>query len=352
MSFFKNISPRLIAVYTALLLTMLLVCILLINTLLDNRFDYKYILLITAIFTFLFTFSITSYMLEHYIYRKVKLIYKIIHDSKTSVKNKYEITSDNNILNRVGTDVASWVSSHEEEMESLKKLEEYRRNFLGNVSHELKTPIFAIQGYVHTLLDGGIDDPEINIKYLRRAAKNVDRLSTIIEDLEVISRLEQEKQAIDLQPFNIRELVEEVFEDESFQAKRKDITLKFKAGADKAWQVYADRDLIRIVLDNLITNSFKYGIEGGKTSVGFYDLDSYLLVEVSDNGIGIEEEHLNHVFDRFYRVDKARSRNIGGSGLGLSIVKHIIEGHNQTISVRSTVGQGSTFSFTVEKAKK
>ncbi len=188
------------------------------------------------------------------------------------------------------------------------------------------------------------------MKYLQKAASNAERLQNIVDDLEVISHLETGSIALDITEFDIRDLAKDVISDVQFQAAAKNITVELKDGADKTFNVRADRDNITQVLNNLVINSIKYGKTNGKTKIGFYDMDKFVLIEVSDNGIGIEEKHLKHLFDRFYRVDKSRSRTMGGSGLGLAIVKHILEAHNQTINVRSTLGQGSTFGFTLAKA--
>ena len=215
---------------------------------------------------------------------------------------------------------------------------------------KIKTPIFNVQGYLHTLLDGAINDPEVNISFLTKAARNVDRLQNIVEDLETISKLEAGKMVIDLQTFDLYQLASEVFEELEIKALNKQAKLSFKLGASKGFYVRADKDYIRQVLNNLINNSIKYGKIGGSTKIGFYDMDKVILTEVSDNGIGIAQNHLQHLFDRFYRVDRNRSRDAGGTGLGLSIVKHILEAHNQSVQVRSTENVGTTFSFTLEKA--
>ena len=228
-------------------------------------------------------------------------------------------------------------------------METYRRNFLGDISHELKTPIFNIQGYIHTLLEGGLYDEKINKNFLTRAANNVERLHFIVEDLEEISRLETGEMKLDIQTFGIRELSEEVIEDLEMTAEEMKIELLLKEGADENFVVKADREKVRRVLMNLVVNSIKYGKLSGQTKIGFYDMDSYILIEVADNGIGIKEQYLKRVFERFFRADKSRSRKKGGSGLGLSIVKHVIEAHKQTINLRSTYGVGSTFGFTLEK---
>ena len=244
-----------------------------------------------------------------------------------------------------------WVKDQQTTIKNLQTLESYRRDFLGNVSHELKTPIFNIQGYVHTLLDGAIEDKQLSYKYLDRAAKNIERLQTIVEDLESISKLELGELVLEMSKFDIKILTEEVFEELELLAEEKNIRLKFKEGASIGYNVFADREYIRQVLVNLINNSIKYGKEGGVSKVSFYNMENYILVEVADNGAGIEKQDLIRIFDRFYRVDKSRSRSAGGSGLGLSIVKHIIEAHHQSVNVRSTPGEGSTFNFTLQKSK-
>ncbi|MEZ4940345.1 MAG: HAMP domain-containing sensor histidine kinase [Saprospiraceae bacterium] len=255
-----------------------------------------------------------------------------------------------NILDDVEEEVNQWAEERSRELDDLEKLAVYRRQFIGDVSHELKTPIFNIQGFIHTLLDGAIDDPEVNMKYLNRAAKNIERLQAIVEDLETINKLEAGQMILDLREFDIRELTDEVFADMEMKAAERHIRLTYKEGANQRFRVRADKESIRQVLINLVQNSIKYGRKDGTTKVSFYDMESYILVEVSDNGIGMSAEHLPHVFDRFFRADKSRSREAGGTGLGLAIVKHIVEAHKQTINVRSTPGQGSTFGLTLEKA--
>lgn len=260
------------------------------------------------------------------------------------------LKSDQPLLDGVELDVQHWAETQQKEIDTLKTLETYRKRYIGNVSHELKTPIFSIQGYIYTLIDGGVYDDHVNMRYLERAASNVDRLLTIVQDLEEISKLESEDLNLDLQKFDIKALTREVFNDLEGNARQRQVTLAFKEGADKSYHVLADREGIRQVLTNLLLNSIKYGVEGGTTKVSYYVMDKQILVEIADNGIGIEEKHLKHLFDRFYRVDKSRSRESGGSGLGLSIVKHMLEAHGQRVNVRSTPGQGSTFGFTLDKA--
>lgn len=315
------------------------------------QFQFRWTeMLSILIATGIFSFFVLQFILEKFVYRRIKLIYKVIRRQKTSVPDKKAIQKSNDPIEDVEHEVQQWAEAHQNDIDSLKKLEEYRRRFIGNVSHELKTPIFSIQGYIHTLIDGGLHDDNVNMHYLERAASNVDRLLTIVRDLEEISRLESEDLVLDIQRFDIKALVKEVFQDLEVNARQRNVALTFKEGAEKPFYVSADREGIRQVLTNLIQNSIKYGVEGGTTKVSFYVMDKQILIEIADNGIGIEEKHLNHLFDRFYRVDKSRTRESGGSGLGLSIVKHMIEAHHQTVTIRSTPGKGSTFGFTLDKA--
>jgi two-component system, OmpR family, phosphate regulon sensor histidine kinase PhoR len=347
---FKNQTPRQLTFYIAL--TAALVSFLGTTLFkLTDAVEASWLILVVSFFLTLITVFITVFFtLRYYIFRRIKLIYKVIHRHKLPSDFKAgSIDMSRNIMEDVEKEIDAWAARHEVEEDELERLAAYRRRFIGDVSHELKTPIFNIQGFIYTLLDGGINDPEINIQYLQRAAKNADRLQTIVEDLEIINKLESGQYVLELTEFDIRELVEDVFADLEMRASRKKVKLVFKEGADQHFRVRADKDSIRQVMINLVHNSIKYGNENGVTKVSFYDMDGYVLLEVSDNGIGIQPEHLNHVFDRFYRVDKSRSRDAGGTGLGLSIVKHIIESHKQTINVRSTPGQGSTFGITLEK---
>lgn len=306
---------------------------------------------IIVIGVFASSYLINIYYLKKYIYRKIKVIYKTIHKHKVSPEEKNKnIDVRANIIDEVEKQVAEWAEHQKEEIDKYKAWANYRRHFVGDISHELKTPIFNIQGYIHTLLDGAMDDEKVNRRFLNKAAKNLERLHTIVEDLDAITRLESGELMLEIQSFDVYELAEEVFEDLEIKAIKHNVSLEFKNGAAKTFRVQADRESIRQVLTNLVSNSVKYGKPGGRTRIGFYDMDKNILVEVADNGIGIPKGHLNHVFDRFYRVDKSRSREMGGSGLGLSIVKHIIEAHQQSINVRSTPDLGSTFGFTLKKA--
>jgi two-component system, OmpR family, phosphate regulon sensor histidine kinase PhoR len=346
---FKNLTPRQIAIFSATVTGILIMFFYFLLSVMGlDRYWWSGLIILAALI--IIAYLVNIFFLKRYIFRKIKLIYKTIHRLKLDPSQKQRnIDIGDHIFEDVEKDVALWAQDRQQEIDQLKTLENYRRDFLGNVSHELKTPIFNIQGYIHTLIDGGLQDPTINLKYLDRTAKNVDRLITIVDDLETISKLESGNLVLDIRKFDIRDLVKEVFESHEMTAQRRNIQLLFKEGAAQSYQVKADREYVRQVLDNLVLNSIKYGRTNGFTKVGFYDMDKYILVEVADNGLGISQEHLKHVFDRFYRVDKSRSREAGGSGLGLSIVKHIIEAHNQTINVRSSPNVGSTFGFTLAK---
>ncbi|MEC7646085.1 MAG: ATP-binding protein [Bacteroidota bacterium] len=306
--------------------------------------DDKLSIFYSLILFFLFVIALIYYVVKKFFHEKIKVIYKSIYKFK-GTSNVLDLDIEN-----VEREAEAWADAKEEELNEYKKDMNYRREFIGNVSHELKTPIFNIQGYIQTLLDGGIKDDKINMKYLERTNKSVDRMINIVEDLEVISRLETEQSQLDLQPFNIVKLAEEVVEAFEMKAEQMNINLELYNEAQTE-VVIGDRDKIQQVFMNLISNSIKYGKESGTTSIKFFDMEKNMLIEIADDGIGIEEDSLNRLFERFYRVDKNRSREIGGTGLGLAIVKHILEGHNQQINVRSTVGVGSTFSFILEKGK-
>jgi two-component system phosphate regulon sensor histidine kinase PhoR len=260
-----------------------------------------------------------------------------------------DLSLNKDIISKVNEEVSEWAQDRRQEIEELKKLEAYRREFLGNVSHELKTPLFNIQGYILTLLDGGLNDSTINKEYLERSGKNIERMISIVEDLEVISRFETGEMKLDVINFDIVALATDVIELLEVKAKKKNIRLYLSREYEKPLFVRADKERIRQVLINLLDNSIKYGTENGKTKVSFFDMDENLLIEVADNGIGVDTKDVSRLFERFFRVDKSRSREQGGSGLGLAIVKHILEAHKQTINVRSTIGVGTTFAFTLQK---
>ncbi|MCF6402372.1 ATP-binding protein [Chitinophaga filiformis] len=344
----KNLSPQKLAGFTALILSVIIT----LGTLLINA-HWK-IVLIAFVLTFLVSYYLYLYTLQNFIYRKIKLIYKFIYQTKASKREEF---FNKNILplktiEEVSEDVEKWASQKKEELDMLRRNEEFRKEFLLNLSHELKTPIFAVQGYIHTLLDGALEDPNVNKIFLKNATKNIDRLCRLIDDLDEISKLESGEMTINGENFVIQDLIRDVFDTLSLKANTKGIKFNVKKGCEAPIHVLADKEKVRQVLINLVDNSIKYGRPDGHTVASVYIMDDKrVLIEISDDGIGIAEEHLPRVFERFYRTDRARSRDIGGTGLGLAIVKHIVEAHGQTINIRSKPEIGSTFGFTLESGE-
>jgi two-component system, OmpR family, phosphate regulon sensor histidine kinase PhoR len=344
----RNISPRQLVFYISILLPLIsFLCIYLLRSAGIGE-GWVFYLSVAGISS-LSTYIVLYYAIELFIYDRIKVIYKRIYPSQKRREKTDKLDLRKDVVSEINREVMDWVQSNRDEIEQLRKAEVFRREFLANVSHELKTPIFSIQGYIHTLIDGGLDDEHINLLYLEKAAKSLERLCTIVEDLEAISRLESGELILETRRFDLWELSREITDSLEMKALERKITLGFRQKWEKPFWVEGDKDLIRQVIVNLLVNSIKYGRYEGSTWLSFYDMHETVLVEVSDNGIGIEEEHLPRLFERFYRVDKSRSREQGGTGLGLSIVKHILEAHGQSISVRSTVGEGTTFSFTLKK---
>ena len=300
------------------------------------------------------SYSLVLFMVQKFIYRKIKLIYKLIYQTKANKREEfyYKNILPQKSIDEVREDVELWAQQRKAEIELLKQNEAYRKEFLQNLSHELKTPIFTIQGYVDTLLNGALENPEVNKKFLASTSRNIDRLVNLVDDLDEISKLERGEQLLYKENFVIQELVKEVFESLLIKADKKQIRLVIKKGCEVPLTVFADKEKIRQVIINLVDNSIKYGKQNGVTEASAYKIDGKrILIEISDDGTGIGEEHISRIFERFYRTDLARSRKVGGSGLGLAICKHIIEAHQQAIHVRSTSDVGTTFGFTLESKK-
>lgn len=347
----KNASPSRIVLASSGIILLILLVLELAWYLFPFLQFQAYQLVVIPLIAFLSIFLIFYLAVEKFIYRKIKLIYKNIHALKSTKEiadEKMKMSSD--VISEVNNEVIEWAKERSSEIDLLIKQADYRKEFLGNVSHELKTPIMSIQGYLETLSDGGIEDPTINSMYIDKALKNVERMIMIIDDLVNISMLESGELALNYKKFDINALVQEVYESLEMQASAAQTKLAIKEGCDHVFNVYADEKLIREVLVNLISNAIKYGNKGGFVHAGFYNMGDNILIEIADNGLGIAKEQLNRVFERFFRIEKSRSRDMGGTGLGLSIVKHIIEAHNQNVNVRSTIGEGSTFGFTLQKA--
>ncbi|MDP1726690.1 MAG: HAMP domain-containing sensor histidine kinase [Bacteroidota bacterium] len=345
----RNPKPIYVAIFISLILSVILASV----TFMLNDWDFINTVIIFTL-SFGLSFFLFFYTLEFFIYRKIKLIYKTIHSLKTQ---KYDAILSNfdwdrDPISEMNKEVIKWARDNRHEIDQLKRLADFRKEFLGNVSHELKTPIFNIQGYIHTLIDGAMDDPEVNVRFLQKAAKSADRLSDLVADLLAISQLESGELLMEMERFDINSLVKDVYEQLEGKGDNRNVNLIIKEGCNKPFYVFADKYRIRQVLVNLISNSVKYGREYGTTTAAYYDMDENILIEIADNGEGIEQEYLPRIFERFFRVDKSRSREseAGGTGLGLAIVKHIIEAHKQTINVRSTLNLGTTFGFTLKKA--
>jgi two-component system phosphate regulon sensor histidine kinase PhoR len=344
-SYSKNLSPKLLAFVTALFVAFVVAII--------SLFFESNIRISGIIFavTFIVTFGMYYYTVERFVYRKIKLIYKFIYQTKATKREEffYKNILPQKSIEEVNADVEEWAKSKKEEIELLQLNEQFRKEFLMNVSHELRTPIFTIQGYVETLLSGAMNDPAINQKFLSNAAKSIDRLVQLVDDVDEISKLESGRIPLTFENFVIQDLAKDIFEEFALKAEEKQIHLEFKKGTEGNLKVYADKSKIKQALVNLIENAIKYGNENGVINVSFYQLDNKrVYVEVSDDGPGIAEEHLPRIFERFYRADRSRNRSIGGTGLGLAIVKHIIDAHGQTINVRSKLGVGSSFGFTLD----
>jgi two-component system phosphate regulon sensor histidine kinase PhoR len=345
----KNLSPRQLSLFTALALSVPISIGVLI---LQQEWE---VALAAFLLIFLGGYLLILYIFQQFIYRNIKLIYKFIYRTKASKKQEmyYKYILPQKSIDEVREDVEAWADQRSREIEVLKKNESFRKEFLQNLSHEFKTPVFAIQGYIDTLLSGALENGEVNRRFLEKASKNVERLVHLIQDLDEISRLERGELKLVKQNFIIQDTVREVFESLSLKAEQQHIALSIKKGCEQPQVVYADKEKVRQVLINLVDNSIKYGKQNGSITASIYNTDGKnILVEISDDGMGIPEEHLPRIFERFYRTETGRSRDVTGSGLGLAICKHIIEAHGHSIHVRSKETIGTTIGFTLSTQKK
>lgn len=340
----KNLTPRQLAAMTAFLIALPIgIGFFLLHTKWWAAVLWFLVILVGS-------FSLIYFILEKFIYRKIKLIYRLIYQTKATRREEYYYKNilPQKSIDEVRQDVEDWATQRKAEIEGLRENENFRKEFLQNLSHELKTPLFAIQGYVDTLLNGGLEDTKINRKFLENAERNVERLVTLVDDLDEISKLESGRLVLNYTRFSIHDLIKDVFDSLSIKAHDKNIKCRIKRGYEGPIFVYADKEKIKQVLINLIDNAVKYGRHSGNIDASIFNVDGKTaLVEISDDGSGIAEEQLPRVFERFFRTDVARSRKVGGSGLGLAICKHIVEAHKQTIHVRSTIDVGTTFGFTL-----
>ncbi len=296
------------------------------------------------------SFAVFYLFIEKFINERLRILYRSIKTVKGASDQSLTFKMTEDIFSEAALATQHWQEERNKELVKLQDQENYRREFIGNLAHELKTPVFSIQGYIDTLLDGGLEDEKVNRLFLERTSVSIDRMVSLLEDLDGLTKLEVNAMKLEKSNFDIKLLAEEVMQSLELKAKGKNITLAFSREYGNM-MVHADRPKIAQVLTNLINNSINYGNEFGRTSVRFFEMDELLLIEISDNGPGIEAKHLPRLFERFYRVEKSRTRNEGGSGLGLAIVKQIVEAHGQTVTVRSTVGIGTTFAFSLDRGK-
>jgi two-component system phosphate regulon sensor histidine kinase PhoR len=340
----KNLSPRQLALLTALLLSSLIA--LSVFVLITN---WK-LLLAYFIICFIVVYLLVFQILEFFIYRKIKLIYKLISYTKASKREEayQKYILPNKGIDDVRVDVEKWAIQKTNEIQTLQSNEQFRKEFLQNLSHEIKTPVFAIQGYLELLADGAVEDPKLSNKFIKQAEANVQRLVGLLNDVDVITNLEINKEPILKQHFIIQDLIVEAVQNLNVKLIKKNIQFQLKKGSELPVEVFADKNKIYQVLVNVFSNAVKYGkIDGEVIASVYYLEDKKVLIEITDNGIGIEESHIPRLFERFYRTDDARSREIGGTGLGLAICKHIIEAHGENIHVRSQLNVGTTVGFTL-----
>lgn len=341
----RNSTPRQIALLTAFLLAIPETLIL---WLAEKKIGLAFICFLSV---FLLSYLLISFMLNRFVYRQIKLIYKFIYKTKATKREEtyYKYLIPKKTIQEVGLDVEQWAADNERELELLRHNEQFRREFLQNLSHEFKTPVFAIQGYVDTLLDGAMQDPETAKRFLHRTSKNVERLTHLLNDLDQIAKLERGEIVLTKEAFVIQDMIQEVFESKQTKADAKQIGCRLKKESEAPVIVFADREKIRQVLNNLVSNAIKYGKQEGEVVASVYRTDGKrILIEITDDGVGIPEAELPRVFERFYRTEVGRSMDLTGSGLGLAICKHILEAHGQSIHVRSTEQVGTTFGFTLE----
>lgn len=343
-----QLTPRQVALIGALTVSLVAFGLVLVSIIWGGRSLGPVWSTIMVLVIFGAAYVVFSYGIERFVHSRIKVLYRTVHELSRSRKGNDRIELKGDVLGLVNAEVTAWATERRTEIRELQEREEFRREFIGNLAHELKTPIFNIQGYILTLLEGGLEDQKVNRDFLNRASNGVDRLMKIVEDLDLITKLESGVMALRIGRMDLSELVADSIENMEILAKGRSVELvnELQPGTF----VMADRDRMAQVFTNFFNNAINYGKVGGRCVVRSYPMEDRILVEVADDGIGISEEHLPRLFERFYRVGKSRARNEGGSGLGLAIVKHIIDVHGGTITVRSTEGEGTTFSFTLNRA--
>jgi two-component system phosphate regulon sensor histidine kinase PhoR len=344
-------SPRSLSIYISFFVSLFSVSLLVLIFWYQNTSINLWMILMYFALTQIITFILVYFTLERFIYHKIKLLYRATRMLKYDENiSGLKLDMKKDVLGDVSKDVTKWMVDQHKTIDLLHEREKFRKEFIGNLAHELKTPVFSIQGYILTLLEGGLEDKEINRLFLERAANSVERITNLLEDLDSISKLESGKLNIDKKRFNLNELLNEVIADLEWKSKKKNISIVYEDLQKKETWVFADRAKITQVLTNLLINAISYSEEGKKIKIRTNKLDNKILIDVIDQGVGIRKEDVHRIFERFYRVDKSRARNKGGTGLGLAIVKHIIEAHGESITVRSIPEQGSTFTFSLDSA--
>jgi two-component system phosphate regulon sensor histidine kinase PhoR len=346
----KNLKPITLLLGGSSIVGALIFLVQLISAIIRDEYTI-FELFVIPIITGITTYFVFYFFIKYFITERLRVLYRSIRTGKFDGSQNKTFNLSDDLITNAEIETRRWSDEQIKEISKLKEQAAFRREFLGNLAHELKTPVFSIQGYILTLLEGGLEDDTVNRTFLERASKASDRMTAILEDLDQLTKLEVNAIPLEVTSFDIKELVNDLFDDFEMRAKKREIKLLFARDFDPLF-VKADKGKIGQVITNLISNSISYGNDGGTTKVRFYALDDIVTVEVSDDGLGIDDDHLVRLFERFYRVEKSRNRNEGGSGLGLAIAKHIVEAHGQTINVRSTLGVGSTFTFSLDIGKR
>ncbi len=341
-----SLSPRIIALLLACLISAVTVAFLTFVEGVTNN-----MLFVVAVSSFVVSFFLVLYSIELLVYREVNKMYKTIHKLKLrdfNISRKTVIQNDNP-FKKLNDEIFVYVAKKQKEIEELRRLEIFRREFLADVSHELKTPIFAAQGFVHTLIDGAIDDPKVRDKFLMKAAKSLDGLDALVKDLVALTQLETGELKMHFDRTDMHHLTLSVFEQLEPVARKRNTTLRIKTEHVGPVWARADGQRLEQVMTNLVENAIKYGHEGGKVLVSLEEEKKNIQVSVRDDGPGISPEHLSRIFERFYRVDKSRAKDRGGTGLGLAIVKHILNAHHSKVTVMSKLDKGTEFRFKLER---
>jgi len=342
-----SLSPRFIALILAFIISLITTTFLAFVEGVNRS-----MLFVVGTACFISSFFLVLYTIDIIVFREVNKMYRTIHKLKMKDFNmvpRKRLIRESNPLKTLNDEIFVYVSKKQKEIDELKKLELFRREFLADVSHEFKTPIFAAQGFIHTLLDGAMEDENVRERFLRKAARNLDSLDILVKDLLVLSQMETGDIKMNIESVDMHQLSLNIFGRLENIAEARNITLKVKPDETAEVWVKADQDRMQQVMLNLIENAIKYGNDGGKVIVHFNTGKKYVEISVRDNGPGIPPEHLTRIFERFYRVDKSRSKERGGTGLGLAIVKHIINAHGTKIAVMSKPDKGTTFTFKLEK---